>query len=301
MFPYMVERKLYHKQSDRLVPVPCGKCPECLKRRTASWGMRLEKECLRWQKLYFLTLTYDNDHLPITPNGFMTLHRPSPIISEDGTVVSRPASHVTLFLKRVRKASAALRYYMCGEYGTHGKRPHYHVIMFCSEATTQDVILRSWEHGDVHFGDVNPASIRYVVQYLDKGTWRPAHSRDDRVPEYSTMSNGLGSNMMTPQMVRHMLADPSRSYLYNSDGYKVATPRYYKKRLYDQALTADLVGMNPSILLHRDDMLDAREAHNKAIAEIMLSIEVEPDSQQRNEDRRAAIINYRSSKRKTRK
>lgn len=286
MYPYMVERKLYHNQTDKYVPVPCGKCPNCLKRRLASWSFRLEMESLRWTVQHFITLTYDNDHVPITDNTFLSLKK----------------KDVQDFFKRLRKRSGKLRYYVCGEYGTNTKRPHYHAIIFGNATLMETDIIRSWPHGDVYFGKVEAGSIRYTVQYLDKGAWTPAHSRDDREPEYSSMSQGIGSNWLTEAQVKSFLADPSKGYIYDREGRKIAIPSYYKKRMYDYFGTDRTVANHPSILVHRDDMLDAKETHHEAIAEIMQEQDPpEEDTEERNEARRMAIENYRRSKRKSRK
>lgn len=292
MFPYMVERKIYFNQEDKFVPVPCGKCPTCLKRRLASWSFRLEVESLNWSKQFFVTLTYDTEFVPISPNGFLTLDK----------------THPTKFFKRLRNLSGRMRYYLCGEYGTRRKRPHYHLILFGTDRLHEDDIVSCWTdpetkrpYGNVYFGKVEAGSIRYTVQYYDKGEWQPQHRRDDRVPEFSRMSKGIGSSFLTPKMVRYFLANPDTSYIYDKEGRKIAIPQYYKKRLYDYVMSRDLVSSHPSILIHRDEMQDAKEVHHEAIAEIMSKIEVPEETETLNEDRKAAIINYRNSKRKTRK
>lgn len=43
----------------------CGKCPECLKRKSLEWTERLTHERYCWRYCLFFTLTYDNDNLPI--------------------------------------------------------------------------------------------------------------------------------------------------------------------------------------------------------------------------------------------
>lgn len=292
MYPYMVERPIYHNQGDRLVPVPCGKCPQCLKRRLASWSFRLEQESLRWEKQFFVTLTYDTKYVPISKNGFLTLDKNDP----------------TKFFKRLRKSAGKLRYYLCGEYGTDKKRPHYHLILFGNATLHDNDIISAWTDpvtkepiGNVYFGKVEAGSIRYTVAYYDKGQWTPDHRRDDRLPEYSVMSQGLGSNWLTTKQADHLIANPDKGYLYDREGKKIAIPAYYKKRLYDATLTRDLIANHPSILIFRDEMQSAKEVHHKAIAELMQQIPVEEDTQQLNEDRKAAIINYRKSKSKLRK
>lgn len=291
MFPYMVERKIYYNQGDRLVPVPCGKCPDCLKRRLASWSFRLEVESLNWEKQFFVTLTYDTDHVPISENTFMTLDKFA----------------LTNFFKRLRKEVGKLKYYACGEYGTRNKRPHYHIILFGNSNLTENDIISAWidpltksSFGDVYFGKVEPASIRYTVQYYDKGEWRKAHRRDDRLPEFSRMSQGIGASFLTASQIKHFLENPEKGYIYDKEGRKIAIPRYYKNRLYDYLSSDKVVANHPSILIHRDEMAIAKEKHNEAIAELMSEIEVPEETETLNSDRQMAIQNYKQSKRKTR-
>lgn len=297
MFPFYAERNVYFNQEDRFAPVPCGKCPECLKRRVASWSHRLEMESLRWQRQFFVTLTYNTDNVPISSNGFLTLE----------------PDHPKNFFKRLRKSVGKCRYYLAGEYGTQKKRPHYHIILFGTDVMTEQHIIDAWtiphssprrSYGDVYFGKVEAASIRYTVQYYDKGDWQPAHKRDDRIPEFSRMSNGIGQNFLTPKMVQHFLDNPEKSYIYDREGRKIAIPRYYKRRIYDYVSNSNYIAHNPSILLHRDEMLLKKEIHHEKIAEKMEMVE-DPDAlrdpYELHQARQAAIINYRSEKRKTRK
>lgn len=285
MFPYSVERELYTSQENKYIQVPCGKCPECLKRRTASWSHRLEMEAQRWPKQFFITLTYDNEHVPISDNGFLTL-RPEDLRN---------------YWKRLRKRCGKLRYYAIGEYGTNTHRPHYHGIVFVSDGIFEDDFIACWPYGDIHFGKVEPASIRYTVQYYDKGQWQPQHQRDDREPEFSRMSQGIGSNFLTPEVAKHFLSRPDKGYIYDNEGRKIAIPRYYKRRLYDYSITANLVATHPSILCHRDDMLEAKEIYKEEMKKYAELNPQEDETEQIRENRKQAIINYRNSKRKKRK
>lgn len=284
MYPYTVERQIYHKQEDRFIKVPCGKCPSCLKRRLASWSFRLEVEALLWQVQHFVTLTYNTEHVPLSTNGFMTLDKDA----------------LTLFFKRLRKRAGKLRYYAVGEYGTKGKRPHYHAIIYGNSSLEVNDIIQAWPFGQVYFGKVEAGSIRYCVQYYDKGDWYKQHERDDRVPEFSRMSQGIGLNFMTPKMVQWFLDNPERGFIYDREGRKIAVPRYFKKRLYDYMAPANVVAAHPSILIHRDDMVEAKDVHNEAMRVKLESLEQPEETPQLIEDRKAAILNYRSHKRKTR-
>lgn len=45
--------------------VPCGHCSECLKTRQANFATRIYLEAKRCKKMFFVTFTYNNEHLPL--------------------------------------------------------------------------------------------------------------------------------------------------------------------------------------------------------------------------------------------
>lgn len=171
----------------------------------------------------FITLTYDNAHLPISNKGFKNLSK----------------RDLQLFFKRLRKShpqgSTPIRYYAVGEYGTTYRRPHYHIILFNAEI---ELIQPAWSLagkciGEVHYGKVSGASIGYCLKYISKGRTVPAHRNDDRQAEFSLMSKGIGSNYLTPETIEWHKADlVNRLYLTLDDGKKASMPRYYKDKLY---------------------------------------------------------------------
>lgn len=197
--------------------VPCGRCPPCKKRRVDEWGFRLLQEYKRHDHAHFITLTYDTDHVPISPNGFMTLDKKA----------------FPLFMKRLRKmTSETLKYYAVGEYGSTRKRPHYHAILF--GLSDPEMIFKVWTLGTAYLGTVTSASITYCMKYIDKMSYKVSHGRDDRVPEFPLMSKALGDNYLTPAMIRYHQEDPTRMYVTKPGGYKVSLPRYYRKKLFDE-------------------------------------------------------------------
>lgn len=50
--------------------VPCGRCVQCLKRKQNDYMVRLLRECQNGQKMWFITLTYNNASLPIAKNFY---------------------------------------------------------------------------------------------------------------------------------------------------------------------------------------------------------------------------------------
>lgn len=216
MTPFTVK----DKKSGESIAVPCGKCPNCYKRRVSAWSFRLLQEDKISLSSLFVTLTYDTDNVPITSNGFMSINK----------------RDVQLFFKRLRKLNSKnnpnsrIRYYAVGEYGGHTFRPHYHVLLFnCSV----ELIEKAWGLGQIHYGNVTGASVGYCLKYMAKQSRIPMHKNDDRLKEFGLMSKGLGANYMTDKMIAWHLSDVAdRMYCNLTDGKKITMPRYYKDKIY---------------------------------------------------------------------
>lgn len=245
------------QKKDDPTPFPCGKCPECLSRRAQGWSFRLMKHELTAKSALFVTLTYSPDYVIrfsnnpdytiLTKNNFLTLNK----------------KHVQNYFKRLRKLSSdVLKYYAVGEYGSDNKRPHYHIILFNA---TVDNCIKAWsldnqEFGSIYFGDVSGASIGYVLKYMTKFKSIPEHKNDDRIPEFSLMSKGLGLNYLTDRMKEWHLNDlENRCYVTVDGNKKIAMPRYYKNKIYDE--------YQQQQLLIRHKQL-ATEAQEKTILEL---------------------------------
>lgn len=110
------------------IEIPCGKCIGCLLKRSREWADRCMLEASYHDHNSFITLTYDNDHLPDK----------RPLTDDDGVVIgdspyfSLCKRDFQLFMKRLREDISPLkiRFFACGEYGSKTLRPHYHAIIF---------------------------------------------------------------------------------------------------------------------------------------------------------------------------
>ena len=230
------------------VPVPCGRCPNCRKRRVDDWVFRMQQEERHALSSKFLTLTYDGNTVPLSQAGRMTL-QPDDLTNffkrlryyEDKEF--NPKSHPHLFietgtkrtksgkLKPIYKPGFPIKYYACGEYGTQRWRPHYHVIIL--NVKNERNITKAWTNGSVDTRSCSGNSIAYTVGYVNKLKRVPAYLGDDRHPEISRMSQGLGKSYLTPAVQKYHTEDLSRIYATKSDGGKIALPRYYRKKLYN--------------------------------------------------------------------
>lgn len=199
--------------------LPCGKCVECKKRIVSVWSFRLLQEAKDYVDSFFITLTYDTRHVPISPRGYMTLCK---------------RDH-QLFMKRLRKkALQPIRFFVAGEYGSANDRPHFHYLLF--NVINLDDVFLAWKKGHIHVGYVSGASVGYCLKYIMKPGRIPLHKNDDRVPEFRCMSQGIGRRYLTDAMVayhRAAIADHYHATL--DDGRRIPLPRYYAEKIYTSA------------------------------------------------------------------
>lgn len=205
------------------IPVPCGKCPVCVKRRVSAWSFRLMEEDKKATSSHFVTLTYDPMKIPITRNGFTSLCK----------------SDVQKFLKRLRKSEVGnskseIKYYLVGEYGGKTHRPHYHALLF--NVSKLSHIEKCWQQGAIHYGSVSGASVGYTLKYMSKRKMIPMHRNDDRLQEFALMSKGLGLSYVNEKTIAFHNADLfNRMCLTLQGGKKASMPRYYKEKIYPES------------------------------------------------------------------
>lgn len=64
-----LEKKLLRKLKDENAQIlPCGHCAGCKMQNASSWANRMEMELPYHDNAWFLTLTYDNEHVPWSYN-----------------------------------------------------------------------------------------------------------------------------------------------------------------------------------------------------------------------------------------
>lgn len=198
--------------------VPCGKCNFCLENRRNDWCFRLGVELKNSVTAYFITLTYNDDTVPISDQGVKTLSK----------------RDLQLFFKKLRKkqsqvSSLKLRYFMAGEYGPETQRPHYHAILFNLDVPYEFLQL-SWSNGFCHAGTVTGGSIRYVTKYIIN---RYDHDYTGREPPFLLMSRKPGIGYSYAQTHYHYHKSALRNYT-RTNGFFGRLPRYYKEKIFSQ-------------------------------------------------------------------
>lgn len=201
--------------------VPCGHCEDCKRRLRNQWMFRIKQEAKSHLLNYFITLTYDDDHILFDNLGNPSVHRP----------------HIQSFFKVLRKLiyPSKIRYFGIAEYGPRTFRPHYHVIIFGwpSSFDLYSTIKRSWSHGqNITLTALIDAQIMYVCRYhTDKG-FTPKNYE----PTFTFMSRnpGIGfSYTQDPAVRSYYHADPNRAVSATLEGgKKTSLGRYLRTKLY---------------------------------------------------------------------
>lgn len=211
--------------------LPCGQCIGCRLERSRQWAMRCMHEASLYERNSFVTLTYNDEHLP-----------------ENGDLVYRDFQ---LFMKRVRKwcAPETVRFFMCGEYGPSTWRPHFHACIFNLSFPDRKYLFKSgggetiyesdalsklWANSHASVGEVTFASATYYARYcVSKIT-------GDLAEEHYTRETAKGVVRLTPEFAHISLKpgidkgwyDKWKENVYPHDyvvinGKKCRPPAYY--------------------------------------------------------------------------
>ena len=170
-----------------LTPFPCGWCLPCRINKARMWQHRIMLESKSHINNIFVTLTYDDNKVPMNDNADLILFKPD----------------VQNFMKRLRRRrnNERIRYFAVGEYGSQTNRPHYHLCLFGLHETDEPDIEKAWSEqgeriGITHVGEINSESARYIAGYTIKKLTRPNDERlMGKPPEFmisSKRNGGIG-------------------------------------------------------------------------------------------------------------
>lgn len=115
--------------------LPCGNCPGCKMQNAASWANRMEMELPYHKNAWFLTLTYDDEHVPWSYDHELGINKETGEVEIENLTLNY--EDMQKFWKRVRRwleyhkrNTGKLMYFQAGEYGGKTHRPHYHAIVY---------------------------------------------------------------------------------------------------------------------------------------------------------------------------
>lgn len=216
--------------------VPCGKCLACRINKRREWTLRLCHEEVFSDTAYFVTLTYDEDHVPYA-GDFQAVYKPD----------------IQAFMKRLRKDVAKydpdikVRFFLNSEYGPQTLRPHYHMLLFNvpeekmfkdartikrgrSTSFTCPYLSQIWKAGNVEFGIASKERAGYCAKYfIDRKEVDP-----DLVPNFSLMSLRPGIGYAYQDKIKDKVQKYGLRACLNSSGTYVALPRYYRDKILSE-------------------------------------------------------------------
>lgn len=166
------------------IEIPCGKCIGCRLQQSREWATRIMLESQDHDENWFVTLTYDDEHIPEIDFA-KSVDPDTGELLDSGTLQTLCKRDLQLFNKRLRKEykDDKIRFFACGEYGDKSARPHYHSIYFGlhikdlkffkmsrlgDKYFISDSLTRLWGKGHVLLAPLTWESAAYVARYVTK-------------------------------------------------------------------------------------------------------------------------------------
>lgn len=237
-------------KEENILKLGCGQCIGCRLEYSRQWANRCILEAQEWKENYFITLTYNTENLPIK----------STIDTETGELIQKATlepKHLQKFMKDLRRHfeyyynHKNIRFYGCGEYGSQGERPHYHIIIFnipindlkpyaknhIGQVRYQsETIEKIWKKGYIDVANVSWESCAYVARYMLKKQKGKSAEEAYRLKEaeFTRMSRkpGIAKNYYEKNQKKIYEFDEIMIAKMDGSVQKIKPPKYYDK-LFD--------------------------------------------------------------------
>lgn len=230
-----------NEPDNKYYQLPCGQCIQCRLKHSREWALRLCCENAEARNALFVTLTYDDDHLPLNDFGMSTL----------------VPKHYSKFIKDLRNYASrkcgvdGIRFFAAGEYGSETKRAHFHLILFNLPQQILDdlkfyrsnfngdslynspILEKLWNRGFVVVAPFSFRTAAYVARYVTKklkGIEKSVYIDLHLEPEFAQMSRRPGIGRLFYVKHKEDLYFTDEVFLPGVPGLKPA--RYFDK-LYD--------------------------------------------------------------------
>lgn len=245
------------------VPVGCGNCIECRKKKAREWQVRLMEDLKHNTNGKFITLTFNTKSLialakEIPETKVVTRatadgqYRDKEIRQTGYNLDNAIATlAVRRFVERHRKEfGKSIRHWLVTELGQNNtEHVHLHGILW-TDLSAKD-IHRIWQYGYVWAGNetyhvdnmgtfqlklenyVNERTVNYIVKYINKV--------DEKHKTYKSViltSAGIGRNYTERKGGDHERnkykgTETNEAYRLRS-GHKIALPIYYRNKIYNE-------------------------------------------------------------------
>lgn len=264
-----------HSPTGAPMQIACGRCASCRKKRAAQWATRIMHETQFHEACSFVTLTFNDEHLPsdyslsvATAQGF----------------IKRLRDHLW------RDFKIRISFFLVGEYGSNKQtkkswdgvngedqgRPHFHVIIFGYDFSDDRVLWRKtnrgdavyrsellekvWPYGFSEIGSVTSGSAQYCARYsFKKIGGAMAESHYSRVHPITGEVHQVEREFMLCskrpaiglRWFQEFEGDAFPSDFVVVDGRKRPIPDYYARKLKGRFASS---AADPEALVPKDDL-----------------------------------------------
>lgn len=206
-----------------VVPVSCGRCMECKKKKARDWTVRLGMEVRNRKNGKMVTLSFSNEALEELGN----------LVNKRGYERDNAIATIGVrrYLERWRKKhkKSCKHWFVTELGGTRTQRIHIHGIMWTDEIND---IKDIWKYGNVWVGDyVSERTVNYIVKYM--------HKVDKLHTEYNSKvlaSAGIGKGYeksMDGRNNKYKKGNTNETFR-TRKGNKMALPVYYRNKIYNE-------------------------------------------------------------------
>lgn len=219
-----------HDERTKYVPIGCGNCIECRKKKAREWQVRLLEDIKTNKNGKFITLTFSNEsikEIAIECKGIG--------YDLDNEIATKA---MRLFLERWRKQyKKSLRHWIVTELGHNGtENIHMHGIIWTNEPLSE--VERIWSYGFVWKGKgekqinyVNEQTVNYIIKYVNKA--------DEKHPNYKSRiltSPGIGNAYVTTlDSAKNLFKNIETNETYRTrTGHKITLPIYWRNKIYTE-------------------------------------------------------------------
>lgn len=257
--------------ADMPVDISCGSCYECRLQKAREWAMRCNHEASMYDDNCFVTLTYDDKHLPV--NGSLVPAHLSKFMKD-----LRQWYRYRLKVKGIKVDEGnAIRFFGCGEYGDESGRPHYHLLLFNFDfvdktryssrgdfAVYESVVLDGiWQKGRAEVGSVTFSSAAYCARYImkkytNKDSDKVKAHYGDLEPEFCRMSRRPG--------IGKAWYEKYKDGVYKYDSIIVNGKEMKPPRFYDQLFEAASPDMLRDVKCRRKNRIKYEEERGVRVA-----------------------------------
>lgn len=249
LFPRLITNRKYTKTKKnggvipavtdervRAVPIGCGHCLECRKKKAREWQARLSEDIRHNKNGKFVTLTFSDE-------SYKELAELPENEGIEGYELDNAIARIAIrrFTERWRKQhKKSVRHWLVTELGHKGtENIHFHGIIWTNEHT--DEIVKHWQYGYVWRGNkypdgsienyVNERTVNYMVKYVNK------IDADHKYYKSKIFTSaGIGAGYMTrwDSQQNKYKGEKTKEYYQNRTGHKIQLPIYWRNKIYKE-------------------------------------------------------------------